>query len=57
MVEAFQKAHPEIEIEHFCDPTADHVSGPENDSSPVRRYRTGRYSNVPGLLWLIYRIL
>ena len=25
MVEAFQKAHPEIEVEHSVIPTADHV--------------------------------
>ena len=46
-VEAFQKAHPEIEVEHSVIPTADHVS----------RNRSGCHPDVTGLLRIIHRLL
>ena len=53
-VEAFQKAHPEIEVEHSYSRSC---MGSEDDCSPVSRNRSGCHPDVTGLLRIIHRLL
>lgn len=56
-VEAFQKAHPEIEVEHSVIPTADHVWDQKMTAALSAGTGSGCHPDVTGLLRIIHRLL